>query len=253
MTPTPQPARPDSPHMASVSPLRPRGWPSQPQTGHRSIQQEAEDAQRDALWDLLPTLEDFLENAEPFAFLDFAARSLHHVRGDLQSVLGWLRAYGWYESAMFATAMEWLHTGVRPESCMDPDTPGWLRHLDDMHITEAWRQEFEDTTSFVVGLRLPAGQIGAFQARIHHSQGDQLRNYFVLDDPPERMTRLLVSAWRNQPPAYEPVEAQSALTQIAKAVERYGSGPHEPEPANPWPTNRALLDFVLRSTGSQAS
>lgn len=196
--------------------------------------------------ELLDDLEDMLEERQVLALVDFAAKSVSELGPGVGDYLSALRRSGLYEAAVLATAMEWLASGARPDSVMDPDAPKWLVGLDQGLVTGASVcQDTAKTTSYVVGLQLPGGHTGAFQARIDHTRDDTLSNYFVTDDSPGQLARLLTGVPRTPVGDYQPTGAELAVAALAAGVRRYDAGHFDREPANPWPGNRMFLEFVL--------
>lgn len=199
-----------------------------------------------AVWGLREDLEEMLDQGQPFAFLDFAAKALTEIRPHIGDYLAALRRSGFYETAMLATAMSWLASGVRPESVLDPDTPAWLVQLGNGRVVESKVcQENAESTSYLIGIELVGGQTGTMQARIDHAHHDALTNYFVTDDSADALARILAAVTRPANPMYVNCDPGAAVQAISRAVERYGSGSSAPESANPWPRNRPLLDFAI--------
>ena len=129
---------------------------------------------------------------------------------------------------------------------LDPDTPPWLGQLDQGRFVQAKTcQESPETTSYLIEMRLVGGHVGTLQARIDHARNDSLTNYFVTDDSIDAMGGILVAVTRRRGPEYTRGDPEAAIGVVTRAIERYDAEPFEREPANPWPTNRPLLDFAL--------
>lgn len=196
--------------------------------------------------ELLDDLEDMLEERQVLALVDFAAKSVVELGPGVGDYLSALRRSGLYEAAVLATAMEWLASGARPDSVMDPDAPEWLVGLDQGLLTGASVcQDTAKTTSYVIELQLPGGYTGGFQARIDHTRDDTLSNYFVTDDSPGHLARILTATTRSHAIEYVPTGVELAVAALAAGVRRYDAGQFEHEPANPWPGNRMFLEFAL--------
>ena len=98
------------------------------------------------------------------------------------------------------------------------------------------------TTSYLLELEVAGDHLGTIQVRVDEHGANC--NAFVLEDDLRSAAQLLRGLDRGLP--YRTIKPATALPELraARAVFDAGS-PFEPERFNPWPANRALLDFVL--------
>lgn len=189
-------------------------------------------------------LKRFLADLHPIEMLDFAAKTLDDVGIGQRRLRQLLLGYGYYETSLLVKSMEWLVDRRAPESLLDPDTPDWLFDLDGGVVRAAKRRSYDDDhVSYIVEIELNGGTTGCIQARL--DEHGTLCNAWVMADHIEAAAKL-IRAVDSDPRSYRTVKPATALGALRGGRAKFDALPEfRPSPFNPWPANRALLDFVL--------
>ena len=205
-------------------------------------------------FDSFNELADEIRNMHPVELLDLAAKTIADVGSTERQVRSALFAAGYFETSLLEKSMSWLVDRRAPESLLDPDTPAWLFNVADGVIRAARRRTEEDRTSYLIEMKLPGGPVGSMQIRIDNNSG-AITNYFAAREPLPALVKLLRAmegagrgSKRNGSKdngTYHKVGTQVALEALLEARRVFDLDPGRSTPANPWPHNRALLDFVL--------
>jgi len=187
-----------------------------------------------------------LEDAGPIVVLDRAAHCIAELGSDVDELCRSLRAWAWYDASLLEKGIGWMSTGMGPESLLDPDTPRWLHELGRGVISAARRRKDDDSTSYLIELEVGGDVVGTIQLRLDDS--GRLYNAFVADDGIDGLSRLLTSLERRRlssGAAYRRILPRTAVRELRRGRDAYDENPTAESLANPWPRNRALIDFVL--------
>ena len=185
-----------------------------------------------------------LEDAGPIVVLDRAAHCMAELGSDVQELRRSLRAWGWYDASLLEKGIGWLSTGMGPESLLDPDTPRWLHELGRGVISAARRRKEDDNTSYLIELEVGGDVVGTIQLRLDDT--GRLYNAFVASDGIDGLSRLVTSIERRRTKApYRRILPRTAVRELRRGRDAYDVNPTADSLANPWPRNRALVDFVL--------
>lgn len=189
-------------------------------------------------------LKVFLEDLQPIEILDFAAKTLDDVGIGQRRLRQLLFRSGYYETSLLMKAMEWLAERRAPESLLDPDTPDWLFDLDCGVARAAKRRTYDDDhVSYIIEVELNGGTTGCLQARL--DEHGTLCNAWVIAEPIDYAARL-IRAVDADPRPYRTIKPATALRELQRGRAKSGASPEFVSSRfNPWPANRALLDFVL--------
>ena len=186
----------------------------------------------------------FLADLHPIEMLDFAAKTLDDVGIGQRRLRQLLLAYGYHETLLLAKSMEWFVERRAPESLLDPDTPDWLFDLDGGVVRAAKRRSYDDDhVSYIVEVEFNGGAAGCIQARL--DENGALCNAWVMSERIDAAAKLIRAVDSNRR-AYRTIKPETALRALREGRASFDALPEFcPSPFNPWPANRALLDFVL--------
>lgn len=187
-----------------------------------------------------------LEEAGPIALLNRAAHCIAAVGPEVDELCRSLVITGWHEASLLDTAIRWLSTVEVPESLLDPDTPRWLHELGRGVISAARRRKEGDSTSYLVELEVGGDLLGTMQLRLDDS--GRLYNAFVASDDVDGLARLLTTLENRRlssGASYRRILPRTAVRELRRGRAAYDADPTPDSLANPWPRNRALIDFVL--------
>ena len=196
----------------------------------------------------------------PFELLDFASMTIGEVGSAQAHFRSSLFRSGYFETSLLYKAMGWLIDREPPDSLMDPDTPAWLFGVGDGCIRAARSKAGITHTTYLIELKLASGPVASAHIDIdNHS--NQIVHYGLVAKPISQLVRHLraseastKAAFRSTPPrtatdalrkarlAFD-TPANNNVSQASLRTEPTES--HNPLLNNPWPHNRALLDFIL--------
>jgi hypothetical protein len=185
-----------------------------------------------------------LAGMHPFELLDYAAKTIAEAGPVERRVRSALFASGYFETSLLYKAMGWLVDRRPPEALLDPDTPPWLFDVNDGVIRAAKRRVDDDSTSYLLELKLPGGPVGSLQVRVDTASG-AITNYYVAGEPMAALVKLIRSVEPEGFGIYRKIATATAYETVLDASVEFDVEPIRSSPGNPWPHNRALLDFVL--------
>ena len=110
----------------------------------------------------------------------------------------------------------------------------------------ARRRKADDSTSYLVELEIGGEVVGTMQLRL--DEHGRLCNAFSVDDDIDGLSRLLTSLERDRRPSvgtYRRILPRTAVRELRRGRAHFDDSPTSEQEGNPWPRNRALVDFIL--------